>query len=724
MASVIYNSCAIIPAPLVTFQDEPIIAGNQERIGNTYRMTINGTLVSYKGSPASAPFGGQSQSANWGGYNNQYWVTSNYPPDETNPSMSFHQLYMMESKQEALRTLFATEGQWLEFQSMDGSTPLKCQIKGVRLDFEQGIWFTECKYTITCETDVLYLNGQIYQGLPVASGGLIQQANETWEIQPNTQFVKTFDVVHTVNVVGKRSFDSLGNEPVPAWQIAKNYINTQLSLGWSGATSFSPYAGGSIFNQSTLASGSLNLSTYTPYNFSRNDSIDELAGSYQVVERWEASPTPSGYNVYTINTRTIVDDPYCNVVSNIQGTIHGYYDGLLNYDQRLPAAQYYWNTFVNGATGLLSLITNNYSGYTYNVQPRQGALDYNQNEGTISYNYEFSNQLYENDAFETYAVSRKTSTDIYLTTFGIAGTIKGRRYDGDTNVLAPAQRAYAWFATISGNNYSTLYNRILSSTYWPEASGLGLLPEPVSKTIDINESEGLISYSVEYNNRANPGAFPADSATDEWQISKRFDRQDGITHYVINGTVKGLNIIDVNPIVNKFANASGYFYTYTLPNLYNRILTYYGVSIPDTNPLSIEIGTFPSQGEITYQYEYSSLFPPILSGALSENITVTDNNYNAQVQVIAQIPIPGRTSGPVLQDVQTTQVKSRSINIEAVVGPTGDVGGNILVAYNTKPSYDGYVLQLMPVNGKCQNWQSTWDWRFGRYTLSAEFIYE
>src|SRR5258708_7753822 len=104
MAQVIYNGCSVIPAPLVSFNSDVIVGGDQRRLGKTYTITINGTLVSFKGSPAGAPGVGPS----YGGYNNQFWVGSNYPPDEV-PVIA-HKMYNIQAKQEALENLFATDG--------------------------------------------------------------------------------------------------------------------------------------------------------------------------------------------------------------------------------------------------------------------------------------------------------------------------------------------------------------------------------------------------------------------------------------------------------------------------------------------------------------------------------------------------------------------------------------------------------------------------------------
>ena len=723
MAVVVYNDVGIIPGPLVSITDEPILAGNQERIGTTYRLTLTGKLVNYKGSPASTPYAGGSPSTNFGGFNNQFWIVSGQPPDETNPGDQLIQLGQILRKQEALRNLFSIEGAWLEFTPWDGSQVLKCQPKSIAINFSEAIWFNTCDYTITAECDVLYLNGQILNANIVSD--LIQSSAESWEIQPD-EVVKTFQVSHTISAVGKRVFNDLGQEVKPAWKTAEAFVNNQLVRGWNGTSPISQTPGSLIFGESYLGSGSLNFTNYSPFNYSQSEAIDELAGSYSCTERWLAAPNLSGTHIYSINTRTIVDDGYTNVVSSINGTIKGFYVNLFAYDQRLAAADYAWTVQIGGVNGLLNLILSNFAntGITYNNQPRAGAIDYNYNEGSINYQYEFSNTLYHQDAYEQWTISRKTSADNYLTTFGVAGNVKGRRYDGDVNPLISFQRAYNYFTTLSGNNYAALYDRVISSTYFPEASTMGVQVAPVSKSIDINEAEGVISYQVEFNNRRNDAGVPANNVIETYQINRHYSLDDGIYTYSLQGEIQGLNIVDINPQQAKFAAASGYYYGTVVPNAYNRVANYYGVSLPFTTPFVTEVGLFPLVGQVTYSYEFRSIFGPMLPGVLSEHINVSEVNYNQYIKVIAKISIPGRTQGEILQDVNTSIAKVRTVNVEAVVPPTGDLGGNILVAFNTKPSYDSIILQLAPANSYIVNWQDGWDWRYGRYTLTAEFLYE
>lgn len=703
----IYGNAAIIPCPHVSIANEPIIGGNQKRLGNTYKFTITGTLIVYKGSPASVVGG-----AGWGGYNNQFWTLSGYPPDETNPSMSLHQLYMAESKIAALQGLFATEGQWLEIQSADGSQPMKVQPKNIIISIAEGIWFTEIPYTITFDADVIYLNGIVYQGLPYTD--LIQQATESWSFTPG-EIVKTFSITHEVSAVGKRAFDVLGNESIPAWQAAKNFVYNQLVLGISGISTLS-IAGGSIFNQSSLGSGVINLFQYKQYNQSRTENVDEIGGSFSVTENWTAA-TASGAETYVVSTRRIVEDPYTTITATVQGTIKGFYDGLFNYDQRLPAAQYLYSQLA-APTGLLPRVTAFAgTGYSFNIQPTQSTIDYNQNEGSLSYAVEFSNRLFEMDSYEQYAVNRKTSVEDYKSTFTINGSIKGRRYDGDVDPTIGYQRALAQWQLV--NSGTVLHDRITSSKYFPTFSGLQL--SPISFDIDYNEGDGLVTYAYSFNNRINDYNGSND-VNEEYQISKHFSVDDGITTYSLQGTVQGLNITDTNPRGAKYTAASGYYFNYVEPNAYSRVKQYFGVNLPNPNALVTEVAHFPVLGQITYTFEFRNTFPPILPGVLSEHITVSETNPDETVNVIGKVGIIGRPKGPILQDMATTTEKTRSITVEAVLTPTG--GSNLLACFNTKPDYTLYIFQLKPVSSYTEQDGDNWDWKNARYTRTVSWTYE
>lgn len=706
------NGYLIEPAPLIQIEKQVEIAGNQTKLGQTYRLAIEGDLVGWMGSPQ----GGSLNGSSWGGWNGLFWSGVAPAPNET--VLQEHKLYNLEQKAQALEYIFSVNGSTIEWESPDGSAPLKANFKNANVVLQQGNWAQTLHYNITAECDLLYLNNNIVQDAPFS--GLIQQASENWNIQIG-EVVKTFNVQHDISAQGKSSFDTNGNISQPAWINARDFILNKLVLGWNGLSDYSNTSGDYIFKRSALASGVLNFNQYTPYNYSLVETVDEINGSVSITENWTLSTTPSGSHTYTVNTRRIVDDPYTTVVTNIQGSVHGYYDGLFNYEQRFDAANYAWSQ-LGAPTGLLNFITNTYSGYQYNTQPRQGSMDYDYTAGVINYNYEFSNQLYDGDAFEQWSISRKTSADNYITTYGIQGTIKGRRYDGDTDVRASFNRAYTLYSSLSGNNYDTIYQRVLSNNYFPEASGLGVQPGPISKDINLNEAEGIITYSLEFNNRFLDDSDYTNLAQETFQISQRLDTDQGVTSWVINGDIAGLNVTDTsNPRDSKYNNALVYFSGYVLPNMYSRVSQYYDVSLSNPNPQVKEVTYFPVEGKVSYSYEYRNTPAPILPGVLSEHITISEENARQTVNVIAQQAIPGRLDGPVKQDVRTTTSKYRTISLEAIVTPTG--GSDFLACYNAKPDYSSYIDNVKPVGAYTESDTETWDWKQGHFGRTVRWLY-
>lgn len=708
---VIYNSSKIIPAPLVSIGEDIVSAPDGRKIGTLYTITLNGTLVSDKGSPQDGSLTG----INWGGPYGLFWQGSNYPNDELITLGS--KLNSIETKQEALRSLFSEDGKWLEFQSPNGDAPLKCQPRLKSIQFPDGIWVQTCPYVIVFECDLLYLNGSPVNNTQTHDE-LISSASESWQIQEG-ETKKTYNVSHTLSAVGKTVFDSMGDISGYPWQIAKNFVFNRLGVGYDGIGNFSTIPVSSLLSSSSLGLGSVNFNNLLPFNFSRNENIDEIGGSYTLTENWVFCPT-SGTDVYSISIRRISEEPYTTLNASIQGRIVGYNIDLFDYDQRVKSAQWVWSqtlpqlySRVSGYIGV--------TGITLNAEAVQATYDINPIDGTIDYNYSFDNKSYASSGvFETFTISKKISPDDYRVSFSINGNIKGRKYDGDINPAAPFSRARSYFTTIDTNPF--LYNRIILSKFYPEASSLGLRQSPISKSIDLNEAEGFVSYTYEFNNRLNDGDLFSDTIQEEYRVSRNFNREDGRTTYSVNGTIQGLNINGLSRD-QRFTNALSYWNTVAQPNIYGRIFTYYsGISIPNSTPVSQDIEQYKNAATITYNYSYNNKPAPLMSGALFESITVSEQNANQRVQVVARIPILGRSIGPIIQDINTTTEKVRSVNIEVVVGPTG--GANILTSFNLKPNYDSYVYQLAPNGGRVQEDNETWDWINGRFQKNVSWVYE
>ena len=179
----------------------------------------------------------------------------------------------------------------------------------------------------------------------------------------------------------------------------------------------------------------------------------------------------------------------------------------------------------------------------------------------------------------------------------------------------------------------------------------------------------------------------------------------------INGTIKGLEAINTGnidssgtigsglsglfiPTVpsgrgsgNKFANAiSGY--NTVKSGLYDRCRAFmsptgtavntgtffgrfFGRNESALNPLptSITEGFNPAEGSVTYSWAYNNRPLNLISGSISETLTVNDNFPSQQ---IAEIFVIGRRLGPVMQDLGTYTSATRDVTFEVLfLRPTG-----------------------------------------------------
>lgn len=709
MATVIYNSNAIIPAPLVNISKEIQVAGDGTKLGTLYSLTLTGTLVAWKGSPQ----GGSLVGAGWGGPFLRFWTSTGYPADESVENIS--RLKSIENKQEALRALFADDGKWLEFQSPDGTAPLKCQPRIKSIQFQEGTWFQTCAYTITLEADKLYLNGNPEVDTPYHDE-LISSATESWQIE-DSDVAKTYRLSHTMNAVGKRRFNSTGSEVRPAWQNARDFIQNRMGLGFTSATSFSPVGGNTIVASSFIGNNSIiNFSTLNAYNFSRNDSVDELAGSYSLTENWLLSQAASGTDIYTISVKKFSQEPNTTTNVSIQGNIKGFYTNLNDYDARFAAAQYVWANLQG--TPLFNRVQTYVGAVTLNTQAVVGAVDYNPLEGTISYNYDFSDRQTNGDTFEEYTISKSFNQSDYKNTVEINGRIIGRRYESDTNPDQKFLRALTVWNSLKV--HPVLYNRVVNAGYFPEIDNLQ--PYPASKKVDMNQPEGIINYTYEFNTRENDNDIQNADVKEEYTLGSNFSRDDGKTTYTINGTVEGLTIIDGSGAREaKYAAASGYFGYVVLPSLLSRIGALGTIS--NTNPIETEIQRNPTVGTITYNYKFTNEPAPYNSGVLSETITISNINRAGDNKIVAELPVIARLAGPVLQDMNTTPVKEKRVDIETVMAPVHF--GNLLTDQNAYPNYDSIIVTLTPAGQvfKVDDGDS-WVPRNGRYNRNVRWIYQ
>lgn len=387
---VLYNGCKIIPAPFVNIQKEYQTTEDGTVIGTKFNITVKGTITAYKGSPQ----GGTLSGAGFGGPDNRFWITSDYPSDEV--LTQDQRLRSIIRKQESLRKLFATHGASFEVQPWDGSAPFKCNPRVKNIIFPDGLWVEICPFTIELEADVLYISGS--SSTEETFPQYISSASEDWSLEFLEQDrTDAFRLTHTISAVGKRFYNELGQVPLQPWEYAKNYVQPLLGLDYTKIPS----------------SGALVITgSYDGYNHVRSENINELGGSYAITETWIIS-SGTALEEFSVNTKTSIENGRTVV------TVDGQVKGLekRNTDYGVLSTKYYnaANMFVYVQNNLLNR-AQSYSGKTLNSIPADSTITRNEIAGIISYNYTFDNRptnLFPNSLSEKITVNDTNTHDVF-----------------------------------------------------------------------------------------------------------------------------------------------------------------------------------------------------------------------------------------------------------------------------------------------------------------------
>lgn len=358
MSHVQYNSKRLIPAPFVAINKQYEKTGDGQIIGSIYSLVITGKCLAWKGSPDST---------------GAFWSSAGYPADENISENS--RLGAILRKQEGIRKLFSQQGLSLEFQSADGTTPLKCYPRIISVDFSSEVWNQYFNYTITCEADVVY-------GLNPVEDGFVQylsEASESWsfdtdEDRPETIGIpRTYRVTHSISARGKSVYNASNVLIKPAWQWARDWALPRMGFDSTIA----------------LSSGVNNLpSYYGAYNNVRNEQIDELGGNYSITETFVLA---SGQSIeeFTVSARTSLDTGLTSI------TIDGQITGLeeRNNDYSLHKSKY--DNAVSKFNTIQSLFVTRaqgYSGTTVNATPTSTSVGRNPLTGIINYTYEYNDR--------------------------------------------------------------------------------------------------------------------------------------------------------------------------------------------------------------------------------------------------------------------------------------------------------------------------------------------
>jgi len=159
-------------------------------------------------------------------------------------------------------------------------------------------------------------------------------------------------------------------------------------------------------------------------------------------------------------------------------------------------------------------------------------------------------------------------------------------------------------------------------------------------------------------------------------------------------------------------------------------------TVLNSQPKSVSLGLNEYTGDVTYALSFDNRPTNIISGVLSEAISV-DDTYPGDI--FAVIPVIGRKTGPVLQYIGGRSEYRRSLNLELVMDYTDlGYGSDRVSLMLTKPSLveptktqiKSLIKEMSPeqepgvrkyfVDAPSESWSP----REGRYTFNISWTYE
>jgi hypothetical protein len=188
----------------------------------------------------------------------------------------------------------------------------------------------------------------------------------------------------------------------------------------------------------------------------------------------------------------------------------------------------------------------------------------------------------------------------------------------------------------------------------------------VSEDVDRLGGEYGITISWTYAPKNTSGVY---YSSDDYTISHTKTNIGSKNLFKISGVVKGYQ--DNTRAKKAYEVAKLYFdeSVNISANLSNRIANKLGVeSSSIKGPVSSVITHNEFGGSINYDFDFYQR-PTGLPAAFSDvDVTMSKNNNE---RIIAEIGIPGRTAGPIIQDIKTKQAKKRSVNASFLLGVSG-----------------------------------------------------
>lgn len=555
MLAVYYNTagppCIIRPTPFISISQN-VIRNKVGMLGSYYTITLNGTILPNEGSPFYS--GGAAITSPSVNFTTVY----NRPANE-----NIHFDNAMGSiihKQNLIRELFRKDGQKMEIlpvsvapesSSPGPDTPVVVFFPTVEsINFEEGPYITNCKYSITLRAEVLLDNG-----LKIISDGLVNS---------------TFSPTGTDRVPARSDSRILLANALSASGFIEDYSeNWSIEVDESNGTTDTSQA-----NPTSLPIN--HISSFRTYRLTRNITATGRTMYYEedsAIKRREAWEQAKQY-IYT----SVLKDNDAISTNNSTG-----YEQYPEY----KLGQYF-------ASGFLNIAKDIWGGYNH---LRTESIDVT--AGTVTVNDTWL--LSSGNAYENYNASLSKGSDTHIHKVSLDGTIKGlssvhagsTQYGGsNAGTVTPYGTApqnthyqnalYKWHQISNSGTYGPnchLYRRAQSLVHVP------LNNIPLSISLASNEFTGEITYNIEYDTRIQnvvSGAL-SESITcndtypgDVFAVIPVLGRQNGPVLQYIGGRTEYQRSLNIDLVMDRY-------YTSGLGPLHQRIRQQSVLSKPSLN---------------------------------------------------------------------------------------------------------------------------------------------
>lgn len=283
---------------------------------------------------------------------------------------------------------------------------------------------------------------------------------------------------------------------------------------------------------------------------------------------------------------------------------------------------------------------------------------------------EWTIEFVDDTSYYRWELDSETDASPYQLRLSHTVSAKGKSHYDNTGLTMPAWQ--------QAKNYVT--DRLGYDSDIVEADGVlninAALFSPFNhvRTNQIDVLSGNFSVTENWLVINPTGEGVAGKATEDFTVNIENSLDVNIVRVSIEGTIQGLELVDYDDyevLETKWDNAYEYWSIVEGRLRERASFAADDILIRSINPtpLSRSVGHNPTNGIITYSYEFDDRPINCISGALIENIQINDSN---PVDIFASLPVLGRTPGPVLQDMETVTSAVREVSIEALMPlPTG-----------------------------------------------------